>query len=112
MRDGAVQWVSSEALVEEIASNPRVERRLQNTALLTLAAETVSVTDPVAVRARQLEAAGYGPFDALHLACAESAGVDVLLTTDDGFIRRVRRGDGFPRIPALNPLSWSQEEQP
>src|SRR5438552_14675416 len=52
---------------------------------------------------------GYGVFDALHLACAEAARVDVMLTTDDSFVRKASRGDGRPRVAVRNPLSWSQE---
>jgi predicted nucleic acid-binding protein len=56
-----------------------------------------------------LEALGYGAFDALHLACAEQAAVDVLLTTDDRFIKQVGRRLGKPTIRVLNPVNWVQE---
>jgi len=56
--------------------------------------------------------AGYGVFDALHLACLEAARVDVMLTTDDSFVRKASRGDGRPRVAVRNPLSWSQENPP
>jgi hypothetical protein len=60
-------------------------------------------------RARALEALGYGAFDALHLACAEQAAVDVLLTTDDRFIKQALRSLGNPTIQVSNPLKWLQE---
>lgn len=63
-------------------------------------------------RAKNLEAAGYGAFDALHLACSEAAQVDVLLTTDDGFVRKASRRDGNPRVPVRNPVSWSKGNLP
>ena len=53
-----------------------------------------------------------GVFDALHLACLEAARVDVMLTTDDSFVRKASRGDGRPRVAVRNPLSWSQENPP
>lgn len=109
MRDGAIQWISSEALADEIDRNPNVERRLGNVALLDLAYETVEVNDRIAQRAANLEIAGYGTYDALHLACAEWAQVDVLLTTDDGFVRRALRQDGRPLVPVRNPVLWSKE---
>lgn len=83
---------------------------MENAALLAMASETVEVNDSIADRAKELRAAGYGPFDALHLACAEAARADVLLTTDDGFIKKAARGIGSPLIAVRNPLSWSQEE--
>ena len=112
MRDGSIQWISSEALVEEIDKNPAAERRSDNAVLLMLASETIVVNDHIADRAEQLQAAGYGPFDALHLACAETARADVLLTTDDGFIKKVARGVGSPRVAVRNPLHWSQGALP
>ena len=108
MYDHEVQWISSEALVNEINRNPQPERRLENAALLSLANETIKVDRTTARRAKDLEAAGYGAFDALHLACAETAQVDALLTTDDGFVRKASRGDGNPAVPVCNPVSWNK----
>jgi len=112
MRVGHVQWVSSEALIDEINRNPHLERRLENAALLNLANETIQVNQMTVSRAKNLEAAGYGAFDALHLACAEAAQVDVLLTTDDGFVRKASRRDGNPNVPVRNPVSWSKGNLP
>ena len=112
MHSGEVQWISSEALTDEINRNPNLERRLGNAALLKLANQTVEVDQKTAGRAKDLEAAGYGAFDALHLACAEAAQVDVLLTTDDGFVRKASRRDGNPRVPVRNPVSWSKGNLP
>ena len=106
MRTGSLEWISSEALVEEINGNPTTERRLENLALLSQATETIEVNDHIINRAKQLQAAGYGSFDALHLACAEGGRADVLLTTDERFLRKALRGDGSPLIPVRNPLSW------
>ncbi len=111
MQVGAVQWISSQALVEEIHKNPQPDRRAEDAALLGFASQTVELTDEVVARAKELQTVGYTPFDALHLACAESARADVLLTTDDRFIKRASRGDGLPRVDVRNPLSWSQEQQ-
>jgi hypothetical protein len=109
VRAGEIQWVSSAALTDEINRNPHLARRLENAALMTLASETIEMNEDTARRARDLQTAGYGAFGALHLACAEAARVDVLLTTDDGFVRKANRADGRPRAAVRNPLSWSQE---
>jgi predicted nucleic acid-binding protein len=106
---GEIHWISSEALADEIARNPDVERRLENAALLAIAAENVEVDDLIARRAADLQIAGYGAYDALHLACAEAARVDILLTTDDVFIRKASRQLGQPFVAVLNPLFWTKE---
>jgi predicted nucleic acid-binding protein len=112
MRAGEIQWISSEVLVDEIDRNSNVERRLENPALLTLASESLEVDAVIASRAADLQIAGYGAYDALHLACAEAARVDVLLTTDDGFIRKASRRDGKPLVAVRNPLFWSKGNLP
>jgi predicted nucleic acid-binding protein len=109
IQDGAIQWISSDVLFAEIVKNPRVERKQENAALLAHATKTIEVSGPIAERARKLQPVGYGAFDALHLACAEASGADVLLTTDDAFIRRASRGDGSPQVDVRNPLFWSRE---
>jgi predicted nucleic acid-binding protein len=112
MHSGEVLWISSEALTDEINRNPHLERRRENAALLNLANHIIEVDSKTAGRAKDLEAAGYGTFDALHLACAGAAQVDVLLTTDDGFVRKASRRDGNPLLPVRNPVSWSKGNLP
>jgi hypothetical protein len=47
--------------------------------------------------------------DAFHLAYAELAAVDVLLTTDDRFLRRALRVIGDTTVRVANPVDWKQE---
>ena len=110
LRLGALDLISSEALQDEVRRNPSIERRLESEAVLSLAALTVQIDDLVVRRAQGLVAVGYGPFDALHLAAAEAAIVDVMLSTDDRLIKRASRGLGNPRIPVRNPVSWIKEQ--
>jgi predicted nucleic acid-binding protein len=112
VRRGIIDLISSEALEDEARQNPSIERRTEIQTLLSLAAKTVEIDGSVEERARELSAAGYGLYDALHLAAAESAGVDVLLTTDDRFFNRAARGGGSPRISVGNPVSWIQAQEP
>jgi predicted nucleic acid-binding protein len=111
VRLGVMELISSEALEDEARRTPGMERRLEVETLLSLASSTVEVNDAIAERARELGTAGYSLFDALHLAAAESAGADVLLSTDDRLIKRAARGMGNPRIPVRNPVSWSKEQR-
>lgn len=106
---GIVIWTSSEALLDEVMQNPSPKRRAEAQALLRLAGEKHLIDAGTADRARQLELAGYSPYDALHLAADESANADVLLSTDDRFIRKASRGLGRPLIAVQNPVSWFKE---
>jgi predicted nucleic acid-binding protein len=89
-----------------------VQRREDALAMLPYAAEVRVPTPLVADRARALNALGYGEFDALHLAMAENSGVDLLLTTDDRFLRKAQRGLGEPSVRVANPLDYAQEVKP
>ena len=75
--------------------------------LLASSAERIILTDAAFQRAEDLEKLGYGAFDALHLACAEQAQVDGLLTTYDRFIRLFQRRLGKSAIQVENPVNWS-----
>lgn len=107
-----VQWVAGTALESEIMRNPDFRKRKDALWLLKLADEQPTFSAQTLVRATILEKAGYGAFDALHLAMAEEAVVDVLITTDDRFLKQATRGLGNPGIPVLNPLNWMHGRKP
>ena len=110
VRRGTVELLSSEALDDEVRRNPSMDRRVEAQTTLSLAVTSIKIDEDIALRAHSLVGLGYGPFDALHLAVAESAAADVLLTTDDRFLKRTARKLGNPRIPVQNPLSWIKEQ--
>lgn len=109
VRRGTVELLSSEALDDEVRRNPSIERRVDAQTTLSVAVTSIEIDGAIALRARSLVGLGYGPFDALHLAAAESADADVLLTTDDRLLKQTARKLGNPRIPVRNPLSWIKE---
>jgi predicted nucleic acid-binding protein len=109
IREGSITWMSSSALTAEVNENSDAEKIKESLALLALASEIVHTDEQVFDRAGQLHRAGYGLVDAWHLSYAEAAHVDVLLTTDDAFLRRAARGLGRPTVSVQNPLSWTQE---
>jgi len=79
--------------------------------LLLLATTTIPLDDLIIRRAMDLEAVGYGAFDAPHLSSAEAGSADTLLTTDDRFIRKAARGVGLPRVRVRNPVEWLREQE-
>jgi predicted nucleic acid-binding protein len=109
VRENAIDWLSSTALRAETSHNPDAERRYEVEVLLALATNTIPLDSQIIERAKELEAVGYGAFDALHLSTAEAGNAEVLRTTDDRFINRAARSVGSPRVRVLNPVEWIKE---
>ena len=77
--------------------------------ILTHIYHSVSIEQEQIKRAQQLEALGFKSFDAFHIACAESGGVGVFLTTDDQLFRLAARFSEQIHIKVENPLTWIKE---
>lgn len=85
---GEAELISSPIHTLENSRSPISVRRLWVDRCLRLATHSVTLTDMIRNRAHELVATGQKPLDALHLACAESAGADWFLTCDDRLIKR------------------------
>ena len=109
---GRSHWIASSVVAAELRKNPLIEQRLGALSLLLFATEFRYPAHHDWQRASLLRSLGYGDFDALHLAVAESAKADFLLTTDDRFLRRARRIVGMPLIRVVNPLDYLREVTP
>jgi predicted nucleic acid-binding protein len=59
-------------------------------------------------RAKALQAEGLGRMDSYHLAIAETAGADVLLTTDTQFIQTCAKKN-LSGVRVINPLNFLPE---
>ena len=106
---GELRWVTSDALELESSQNPDTDRRGEVDLLLRTATTRVAVGLQERQRSRELEALGFKAFDALHIACAERASVDALLTTDDRLWRRAQRETGKLAVRVENPAKWYPE---
>ena len=109
LRAKTIEWLSSTALKAETSKNPDAERRCEVEVLLLMATKTIPLDSQIILRATELEAVGYGGFDALHMSFAEAGEAEVLLTTDDRFLKRAARTVGSPRVRVLNPVEWLRE---
>lgn len=105
-RQGTVELVSSDYLLAEIAANPDTLRQEEVLYLLTHARFHISQKPAIEERAQALAAWSLQGYDALHVAAAEAADCDFLLTTDDKFIRRAARADDSIRVKVLNPFDY------
>jgi hypothetical protein len=106
---GELRWTGSDVLELESSRNPDVDKRSEVEVLLSMATSKVAAATQERQRGREIQALGFGAFDALHIACAESAAVDVLLTTDDRLWRRAQRETGKLAVRVENPAKWYPE---
>jgi predicted nucleic acid-binding protein len=106
---GQWEWVTSEAVDVEIERIPDPERRRRVQLLATHAHHSVIVGDAEIQRALHLESQGISAYDALHIACAESANADVLLITDDRLLHKCTALAEGLRVRVKNPLAWLGE---
>ena len=106
---GDWQWFSSAVLDWEIEQIPDLERLRRVRSLVVHAHHHVSVGPSEVEQAEELETWGIAAYDALHLACAESGGADVLLTTDDRLLRRSATRSSDLHVRVANPLTWLRE---
>ena len=67
-----------------------------------------TITANIETRAQVLHEEGLGRLDSYHLAFAEAAGVDVLLTTDEPFVRICARKN-LSFVKVINPLNYLPE---
>lgn len=73
------------------------------------AQQVVETSDKILRRAEELEKSGFKPYDAIHLASAEQARVDVFLTTDDHILKVAGRNKKLLPFLVENPVKWLEE---
>lgn len=107
------EWtsISSEAVQDEIEGDPDKERRARVQEVAALSEEVIEVNKVHLARAAELQKLGFHAFDALHIACAEIAKADVLLTTDDRMLRLALRLFEELTVKIANPVAWLLEVQ-
>jgi predicted nucleic acid-binding protein len=103
------EWVGSDVLIAELENTPDVEKRRYLMELAEWVHLHVELTKDMIARATELEQLGLKSFDAMHIACAESANADVFLTTDDKLLKTAQRERDNLYMTTANPLSWLTE---
>jgi predicted nucleic acid-binding protein len=101
--------VRTPAQLLENALNPvQWRREAVQLWLLEDVAESVAENE-LASRTGELMEMGFKGFDALHLACAEAVGADVLLTVDERFLRKAQARAADLRVRVISPITLIQE---
>ena len=99
----------SEVLVYELGQTVDVERKERLLLLAGQSHQVVEITEKILKQAEKLEASGFESYDAIHLACAEEAKVDVFLTTDDKIQKAANRKKEVFSFMVSNPVRWLEE---
>ncbi len=98
--------MNSKAIEFELEKTSNREKAEQVASLLTLAQTKIDSSDASVARAEALISIGFKLYDALHIAFAEVANVDVMLTTDDRLLRRALKCKVDLRVNVENPVTW------
>lgn len=101
--------IGSDTIDFEISIMPDHDKRVKVQILSTLHDTHIKVDAGVEQRALELNRIGLKDLDALHVACAEKAKADVLLTTDDLFLNKAARNKKMLKLKIENPLRWVME---
>lgn len=102
-------WTNALVCGDEIYKTPNDERQERLWQVEQKANERLELTDAVFQLAESLQKLGFTEYDALHLAFAISAKVDVLLSTDDKLVKRANANFTTLQLKVANPLAWLQE---
>jgi predicted nucleic acid-binding protein len=100
-------FFSSDVLDDEISRIVHPVKKQKVESLYQSAAVHIDLNDVIIEQAKEQERFGLRPYDSLHLACAEYAQADVLLTTDRKFINKAKQKKLKTRV--VNPLVWLME---
>lgn len=109
IENGEWDWVGSDVLEDEVEQMPDTQKLSRVGLFLNFIAEEVSIGDKEIKRAKNLEKKGFQLFDALHIACAESAKVDIFLSTDDRLLKLAKQLSNDLEVRVENPLIWVTE---
>ena len=107
-QSGKWTLAGSDVIELELSKLPDPDKLAKVRAVYSLHGLRLTINDKVKARSEELLRLGLKLFDSLHLALAEIYRQDVLLSTDDGFIKAATRFE--TKIPVKNPVSWLMEE--
>lgn len=108
VEQGRIRMIGSDMLKKEISDTPSVLKQNKLSLMYSLCDSEVRVSEEIVDRALEIRGvSNIRTKDSIHLACAESANVDVLLTTDRKFMNNANRIPAKVRV--MNPTEWLLE---
>lgn len=105
--NGEWELCGSDILLDEIDNTTNLVKKQKVLLLYQTVTRHIDIAAGIVKRAKEVERSGVKPYDALHLASAEAANVDVFLTTDRKLINAAKKA-GI-QVKVENPLIWLAE---
>jgi len=103
-----IKLFGSPLVEHEIDKNRDIHKKIKVLDLYQSINEKIPVTVETKLRSKEImSVSNISSYDSLHVAIAESAGVDILLTTDDKFEKMANKIDLKVRV--MNPLKFILE---
>jgi len=99
--------VSSEAIELELNRIQSADKKKKIFDILSISKERLPVSEQALLRSVDLRENGIKPMDSLHLSVAEDFNIDILLTTDDSFLKTAKKMK--LGIKVANPATWFME---
>ena len=109
IENGDWNWIGSEVLTDEIEQTPDTQKLSRVKLLSGFIQESIEISQKEVRRAKELQKEGFQVYDSLHIACAESAQVDIFLSTDDRLLKLAKRISKRLNVRVENPLVWVEE---
>lgn len=106
-QNGEWSLAASDVIDYELSNLTNEEKLEKVRSLYSVARNRAELTQQARVNAAVYQQNGIDPFDSLHLAVAESSNQNILLTTDDKFLRKASAID--LKIAVANPVTWLME---
>ena len=101
--------ISRSVVLFEINQTPNADRKQRLLKLSEWFSLFVKLDEEIYFRAETIKQMGFKSYDALHLACAQKAKVDIFLSTDDKLIKIAIQNQEQLNLKVDNPLKWLQE---
>ena len=108
--EGRWKLVSSDTVVYEIKKTTNDQRKERLLSINNRVEIYVTVDKRIFDRSSVIKEIGFTTYDAMHIACAEFAQVDVFLSTDDKLVNLALKNKDQLLVAVRNPLLWLQEE--
>ncbi len=102
-------WINSSVVLFEINQTPNLDRKNRLLKLCNAASGIIRLDEEIYAISENLKKAGFKSYDALHLACAKKASVDIMLSTDNKLIKKAIQHANIVNMRVENPWVWLQE---